>query len=152
MKYYLRGNKLSKIGLSLSMIGGILFFILTYIFATHFYLLWLFDERGLRGYLFFIFIYGGAIVGAILGFRDKNWQIGKNWHIESVKVGRILCFLVGISYPLFYFLASIFSSSFFESFLDGFYMSIPNLILIIGSITGMIEWQLELRKNKFAQE
>jgi membrane protease YdiL (CAAX protease family) len=130
------------------MIGGILFFILTYIFARHFYLLWLFDEGGLRGYLFFIFLYGGAIVGAILGFRDKNWQI------ESVKVGRILCFLVGISYPLFYFLASpsIFSSSFFESFLDEFYLSIPNLILFIGSITGMIEWELELRKNKFAQE
>ncbi len=46
-----------------------------YIFARHFYLLWLFDERGLLGYIFFIFIYGGAIVGAILGFMDKNMVI-----------------------------------------------------------------------------
>ena len=134
---------MSKIGLSMSMIGGILFFIIMYIFARHFYLLWLFDEGGLRAYLFMIFPYGGAIVGAILGFIDKNWQISKNWQIESLKVGRILCFLVGFIFPLFYFLVL---------FLNVSYHTIPMLILFIGGITSIIEWQLERRKNKFAQE
>ncbi len=145
---------MSKIGLSMSMIGGILFFILIYIFARHFYLLWSFDDGGLRTYLFFIVIYGGAIVGAILGFIDKNWQIGKNGKIESLKVGRIMCFLVGFFYPLFYILARLptFLIGSSESFLDAFYHTIPMLILFIGGITSIIEWQLELRKNKFAQE
>ncbi|KKK42293.1 hypothetical protein LCGC14_0543280 [marine sediment metagenome] len=115
-----------------------------YIFARHFYLLWLFDERGLLGYIFFIFIYGGAIVGAILGFMDKN-------------IGHYLCLLTGIIYPLwmlFYFLArpSTFLIGFFESFLDVFYHTIPMLLLFIGGISGMIEWRLGLRKNKLAQE
>jgi hypothetical protein len=38
------------------------------------------------------------------------------------------------------------------SFPDGFYITIPMFILFIGGITGIIEWRLELRKNKFAQE
>jgi len=129
------------------MIGGILFFILMYIFARHFYSMWSLGGDFVYGFLFFIFIYGGAIVGALLGFIDKNWKIGKNWKIESVKVGRILCFLVGFFYPLFYFLIS-----FSESFLDVFYHTIPLLIIFNGGITSIIEWQLELRKNKFAQE
>ena len=148
---------MSKIGLSVSMIGGILYFILMYIYARQYYLLWIYGMKGLLGFLFFIFIYGGAIVGALLGFIDNIWQIGKNWQMRLVKVGRIMCFLVGIIYPLlilYYFLAnpSIFLISFFESFLDGFYHTIPMLILFIGGITSIIEWQLELRKNKFAQE
>ncbi|HEC40572.1 hypothetical protein LCGC14_1320720 [marine sediment metagenome] len=121
-----------------------------YIFARHFYLLWAFDDGGLRGYLFFIFIYGGAIVGALLGFIDKSWQIGKNGKIESLKVGRIMYFLVGFFYPLFYFLAS--PSTLLISFSESFYRTIPTLILFIGGITSIIEWQLKLRKNKFAQE
>ena len=121
------------------MSGGTLFFILMYIFARHFYIMWLLGEEFLRGYLFFIFIYGGAIVGAILGFMDK-------------KIGHYLCLLTGISYPLwmlYNFLAnpSTFFIGFFESFLDGFYMTIPMLILFIGSISSMLEWRSELRKN-----
>ncbi len=108
-------------------------------------------------FFFFIFIYGGAIVGALLGFIDNIWQTGKNWQMRLVKVGRIMCFLVGIIYPLlilYYFLAypSIFLISFFKSFLDAFHHTIPMLILFIGGITSMIEWQLERRKIKYAQE
>ena len=148
---------MSKIGLSMSLIGGILFFILTYIFNRHFYVTWKLDIRLLLGYLFFLFIYGGAIVGAILGFIDNIWQIGKNWQMRLAKVGRILCFLVGIIYPLlilYYFLTnpSIFLISFFESFLDAFYHTIPMLILFIGDITSIIEWRLERIKNKKTQE
>jgi len=40
----------------------------------------------------------------------------------------------------------------FEDFVASFYINIPELLLSIGGITGMIEWQLERRKNKFAQE
>ena len=98
-------------------------------------------------FLFYLFINGGAIVGALLGFINKSWQIGKNWQIESLKVGRIMCFLVGFFYPLFHLLAS-----FSESFLDYFYINIPMLLLLIGGITSIIEWQLELRKTKFAQK
>ena len=129
---------MSKIGLSVSMIGGILFFILTYIFNRHFYLLWLYGMRGLLGYLFFIFPYCGAIVGALLGFIDNIWQIGKNWKIESLKVGRILCCLVGFIFSLFYFLVLFPNVS---------HHTIPMLILFIGGITSIIEWRLERREN-----
>jgi len=129
-------SKLSKIGLSLSMIGGILFFILTYFFARHFYLMWLLGEEALLGYLFYLFINGGAIVGAILGF------IGK-------RIGYYLCLLIGISFPLLglYLSGSYFFIYFFEGFIDAFYIYIPWSILFIGGITGFIEWRNELRKN-----
>ena len=135
---------MSKIGLSISMIGGILFFTLTYFFYRNYYSLWLLGEEALLLYLFYLFINGGAIVGALLGFVDK-------------KIGYYLCLLTGISFPLFllYFYLSnpsTFFIGFFESLIETFYISLPELILFIGGITGMIEWQLELRKNKFAQE
>lgn len=147
---------MSKIGLSISMIGGILFFTLTYFFSNY-YVMWKLDSKLLLAFLFFLFINGGAIVGALLGFIDKSWQIGKNWKIEAVKVGRILCFLVGFSLPLFFlpfYLAnpSTFFTGFFESLIEIFYISLPGLILLIGGITSIIELELELRKNKFAQE
>ena len=148
---------MSKIGLSLSMIGGILFFILMYIFARHFYSMWSLGGDFVYGFLFFIFIYGGAIVGALLGLIDKSWQIGKNWQIKSVKGGRILCFLVGFSLPLWLLIRYIgmkppFFPYLFEDFVALFYINIPELLLSIGGITSIIEWQLERRKNKFAQE
>ncbi len=118
------------------MIGGILFFILTYFFARHFYLMWLLGEEALLGYLFYLFINVGAIVGAILGF------IGK-------RIGYYLCFLIGISFPLLgvYLSGPYFFIYFFEGFIDGFYIYIPWSILFIGGITGFIEWRMELRKN-----
>ena len=130
-------SKLSKIGLSLSMIGGILFFILIYFFARHFYLMWLLGEEALLGYLFFLFINVGAIVGAILGF------IGK-------RIGYYLCLLIGISFPLFvlYFSGPYFFISLFEGLIGAFYIYIPWLIIFIGGITGFIELRMELRKNK----
>jgi len=129
------------------MIGGILFFILMYIFARHYYSMWSLGGSFVYGFLFYLFINGGAIVGALLGFINKSWQIGKNWQIESLEVGRIMCFLVGFFYPFIHLLLS-----FSESFLDYFYINIPMLLLLIGGITSIIEWQLELRKNKFAQK
>ena len=139
------------------MIGGILFFILNYIFARGYYVMWRFGSELLLAFLFFLFANGGAIVGALLGFIDKSWQIGKNWKIKLVKVGRILCFLTGFSLPLFLLIQyvgvkSLTFAAFFETFANIFYISLPGSLLFIGGITGMIEWQLERRKNKFAQE
>ncbi len=147
---------MSKIGLSISMSGGILFFILTYFFFRNYYYLWKLDVESVLFFSFFLLANGGAIVGAFLGFIDKSWQIDKNWQIESVKVGRILCFLAGISYPLFLLIfylgvQSLTFAEFFEDFIDLFFISIPELILFIGGISGVIEWRLELRKNNFAQ-
>ena len=119
--------------------------------------MWKLDSKLLLAFLFYLFVNGGAIVGGLLGFIDSIWQIGKNWKIESLKVGSILCFLAGISYPLFLLILylprlPLLFVDYFESFLDIFYISIPMLILFIGGITSIIEWQLELRKNKYAQE
>ncbi|KKN41385.1 hypothetical protein LCGC14_0723810 [marine sediment metagenome] len=148
---------MSKIGLSVSMIGGILFFILTYIFARWYYSLWKLDTESVLMFYFFLLANGGAIVGALLGFLNKSWQLGKNRKIESVKVGRILCFLAGFSLPLWLLIRYVgmkppFFPYIFEDFFAIFYINIPELLLSIGGITGMIEWQLERRKNKFAQE
>ncbi|KKM04330.1 hypothetical protein LCGC14_1765350 [marine sediment metagenome] len=41
---------------------------------------------------------------------------------------------------------------YFKYFLDSFYINIPELLLFIGGITSMIEWKLELRKNKYVQD
>jgi len=148
---------LSKIGLIISMIGGILFFILTYIFARHFYVMWKLDNGFLLFFLFILFINGGAIVGGLLGFIDIIWQIGKNWKWRLVNGGRILCFLAGISFPLYLlynFLPnpSTFFIGFFESLIENFYISLPELIILIGGITSILEWGLERRKSKSAQE
>jgi len=131
-------SKLSKIGLSLSMIGGILFFTLTYFFARHYYFMWSLGGDFELVFLFYLFINVGAIVGAILGF------IGK-------RIGYYLCFLIGISFPLlgFYLSGPYFFIYFFEGFIDAFYIYIPWSILFIGGITGIIEWRLELRKMFF---
>ena len=139
------------------MIGGILFFILMYFFAGWYYSLWNLDVESVLIFYFFLLANGGAIVGALLGFIDKSWQIGKNWKIESVKVGRILCFLVGFSLPLFLLINFVGAKSLtfalvFEALIDIFYISLPELILFIGGITSILEWGLERRKNKFAQE
>jgi len=63
---------MTKIGLSLSMIGGILFFTLTYFFARHYYFMWSLGGDFVLGFLFYLFINVGAIVGAILGFIGKK--------------------------------------------------------------------------------
>jgi len=141
---------LSKIGLSISMSGGILFFILTYFFFRNYYSLWKLDLESVLFFYFFLLANGGAIVGAFLGFIDKSGQI------ELVKVGLILCILAGLSYPLFLLIfyvgvQSLTFAEFFEDFIDLFFISIPELILFIGGIIGVIEWRLELRQNNFAQ-
>ncbi|MHA2128150.1 MAG: hypothetical protein ACXACO_05790 [Promethearchaeota archaeon] len=145
---------MSKVGLSLSMIGGILFFILMYTFARYYYSMWKLDLESVLFFYFFLLANGGAIVGAILGFIDKSWL-----KLKLLKIGRILCFLAGLSYPLFllifYVLYNPFPltfAKFWEDFINRFFIDIPELILFIGGITGIIEWRLELRKNKFAQE
>ncbi len=147
---------MSKIGFGLSLIGGILFFALTYFFARSYYSMWSLGGSFVYGFLFYLFVNGGAIIGALIGFINKSWNINKNWQIESVKVGRILCFLAGISFPMlwsyFYGNPYYFLYSFFEGFIDAFYITIPMLILFIGSITNIIEWRLGLRKNNFAQK
>ena len=148
---------MSKIGLSISMIGGILFFILMYFFARWYYSLWKLDMESVLFFYFFLLANLGAIVGALLGLIDKSWQIGKNWQIKSVKIGRIMCFLVGFSLPLWLLIRYIgmkppFFPYLFEDFVALFYINIPELLLSIGGITSIIEWQLERRKNKFAQE
>ncbi|KKK53168.1 hypothetical protein LCGC14_3097490 [marine sediment metagenome] len=61
---------MSKIGLSIGIIGGILFFILNYIFARSYYVMWRFGSELLLASLFFLFANGGAIVG-------KYVKIGK---------------------------------------------------------------------------
>jgi len=68
-----------------------------------------------------------------------------------------LCFFVGFSLPLWLLIRYVgmkppFFPYIFEDFVASFYINIPELLLSIGGITGMIEWQLERRKNKFAQE
>ncbi len=73
------------------------------------------------------------------------------------KIGHYLCLLTGINFPLlllYFYLTnpSTFFIGFFESFIETFYFSLPELILFIGGITSIIEWQLELRKNKFVQK
>jgi hypothetical protein len=132
------------------MSGGTLFFILSYFFFRNYNFLRKLDVGSVLFLSFFLLANGGAIVGAILGFIDKNWQVNKNWQIDSVKVGRILCFLAGFSYPLFLSVIYIGAKSltfamFFKDFIDFFYINIPELLLFIGGITGMIEWRLELK-------
>ena len=139
------------------MSGGTLFFILSYFFFRNYNFLWKLDVGSVLFLSFFLLANGGAIIGALLGFIDKSWQVNKNWQIDSVKVGRILCFLAGFSYPLFLSVIYIGTKSltfamFFKDFIDFFYINIPELLLFIGGITSMIEWGLGLRKNKFAQE
>ena len=128
---------MSKIGLSLSMIGGILFFILSFIFWQFYFSMWKLGAELQLVFLFFLFINVGAIVGAILGF------IGK-------RIGYYLCLLIGISFPLFllYFSRQYFFISLFEVLIGGFYIYIPWLIIFIGGITGFIELRMEFRKNK----
>ena len=140
-------SKLSKIGLSLSMIGGILFFILSSLFWQYYFSMWKLGAELQLAFLFFLIVNGGAILGALLGFIGKSWQ-----KLELVKIGCILCLLVGISYPLwllYNFLAtpSTFFIGFFDSLIDTFYIYIPWSILFIGGITGFMEWRMELRKN-----
>lgn len=67
---------MSKIGLSVSTIGGILFFILIYFFARGYYSLWNLDVESVLFFYFFLLANGGAIVGALFGFIGKDWQIG----------------------------------------------------------------------------
>jgi hypothetical protein len=139
------------------MIGGILFFILMYFFARWYYSLWNLDMESMLFFYFFLLANGGAIVGALLGFIDKSWQIGKNRQIKSVRVGRIMCFFVGFSLPLFLLIQlggakSLTFAEFFEVFVNIFYISLPDSLLLIGGITSIIELELGLRKNKFAQE
>lgn len=127
-----------KIGLSLSMIGGTLFFILIYIFFKHYYSMWQLQEELLILFLFFLFINVGAITGAFLGFFDK-------------RIGIYLCFIAGIIYPLlcfYYFLLSpsTFFIGFFESLIESFYISIPMLLLFTGGSISFIKMQLELKK------
>ncbi len=102
--------------------------------------MWSLGEEGLLISLFYLLINVGAIVGAILGF------IGK-------KIGYYLCLLIGISFPLLglYLSGPYFLISFFEGFIDAFYIYIPWSILFIGGITGFIEWRMEVRKNKFVE-
>ncbi len=144
---------MSKIGLSVSMIGGILFFILMYFFARWYYSLLKFDMvESVLFFYFFLLANGGAIVGALLGFIDKSWQIGKNRQIKSVRVGRIMCFFVGFSFPLWLLIRNLgvkppLFPYFFEDFARLFYINIPELILFIGGFTSIIELELELRKN-----
>ena len=131
---------MTKIGFSLSMIGGILFFTLTYFFARHYYLMWSLGGDFVLGFLFYLFINAGAIIGAILGI------IGK-------KFGYYLCLLIGISFPLvgLYLSGPYFFIYFFKGLIDGFYIYIPWSILFIGGITGFIELRMELRKNNQPQ-
>ncbi len=143
---------MSKIGLSISMIGGILFFILMYFFARWYYYLLKFDMESVLFFYFFLLTNGGAIVGALLGFIDKSWQIGQNRQIKSVRAGRIMCFFVGFSLPLFLLISflgakSLTFAEFFEVLIEIFYISLPELLLFIGGITSIIELELELRKN-----
>ncbi len=140
-------SELSRIGLILSMIGGILYFTLTYFFARHYYSIWKYGEKGVLVFLFYLFINGGAIIGGFLGFIGKSWQ-----KLELVKIGCILCLLVGIGYPLwllYNFLAnpSTFFIGFFEALIGTFYISLPMMLLFIGGITNIIEWRFELRKS-----
>ncbi len=133
------------------MIGGILFFILMYFFARWYYSLWNWDVESVLFFYFFLFPNGGAIVGALLGFIDKSWQIGKNRQIRLVRVGRILCSLLGFSFPLWLLILNVTNPSsfigFFVSFVSLFYINIPELILFIGGITSLVELELDLRKN-----
>ena len=143
---------MSKIGLSISMIGGILFFILMYFFARWYYYLLKFDMESVLFFYFFLLTNGGAIVGALLGFIDKSWQIGQNRQIKSVRAGRIMCFFVGFSLPLFLLIQlggakSLTFAEFFEFLIEIFYISLPELLLFIGGIISIIELELELRKN-----
>jgi hypothetical protein len=126
------------------MIGGILFFILMYFFARWYYSLWNLDMESMLFFYFFLLANGGAIVGALLGFIDKSWQIGKNRQIKSVRVGRIMCFFVGFSLPLFLLIQlggakSLTFAEFFEVFVNIFYISLPDSLLLIGGITSIIE-------------
>ncbi len=125
---------MTKIGLSLSMIGGILFFILTYFFARYYYFALTVGEEGVLLFLFFLFIHVGAIVGAILGFVNK-------------KIGYYLCLLIGIGLPLFVLFISgpYFISSLLFTLTSVLY--IPWWIIFIGSITGFIELRMERRKK-----
>ena len=127
--------KLPKIGLSLSMSGGILFFILSYFFSG-FYSAWSLGGKFQLAFLLYILVFGGAIVGAILGFLGK-------------KFGYYLCVLTGISFPLleWYLSGPYFFSTFFEGLINAFYLYFPWSLLFIGGITGFIEWRIELRKN-----
>ncbi|HDZ17686.1 MAG TPA: hypothetical protein ENH75_05315 [archaeon] len=126
-----------KIGLILSMIGGILFFVLSYFFSG-FYSAWALGGKFRLGFLLYLLVFGGAIVGAILGFLGK-------------RIGYYLCVLTGISFPLLglYLSGPYFFSTFFEGFIDAFYLYFPWSLLFIGGITGFIEWRMELRKNNF---
>lgn len=153
----LRGGKLSKIGLSLSMIGGILFFILMYFCTTSYYVMWKLDSKLLLVFLFFLLANGGAIVGALLGFIDNIWQIGNNWQMKLRKAGRTLCFFVGFSYPLWLLISyggmrPPFFPFLFEEFIRNLDFNIPELLIFIGGIISIIELELELRKNKYDQQ
>jgi len=73
--------------------------------------------------------------------------------MRLVKVGRIMCFLVGISFPLlllYFYLPSLTFEVLFKDLIETFYISLPELLLFVGGITSITEWQLELRKIKFA--
>lgn len=101
--------------------------------------MWKFGGEGVLGFLFYLFINVGAIVGAILGF------IG-------IRIGTYLCLLAGISFPLFLLYMylpnpSTFFVDFFKSLLESFYISLPMLLLFIGGIISFIELQLEFRRN-----
>ena len=126
---------MTKIGLSLSMIGGILFFPLTYFFAKYFYFSLTVGEEGVLFFLFFLLIHVGAIFGAVLGFINK-------------KIGYYLCLLIGIGFPLFLLLFSgpYFFSSLLFTLTSALY--IPWWIIFVGGITSIIELRMELRKNK----
>jgi len=128
-------NTLLKIGLILSLTGGFLFFILSYFFSG-FYSMWALGGKFQLAFLFYLLVFGGAIVGAILGFLGKGF-------------GYYLCLLTGISFLLMgvYVTGLYFFSTFFESFISAFYLYFPWSILFIGGITGFIEWGLEFRKN-----
>lgn len=107
-------------------------------------------------FYFFLLANGGAIVGALLGFIDKSWQIGKNRQIKLVRIGRILCSLLGFSFPLWLLILNVMNPSsfigFFESFVSLFYINIPELILFIDGITSIIGLELELRKQNVSRD
>jgi len=126
--------KLSKIGLSLSMSGGILFFILTLFFGNY-YIYWLMGYEFLLNFLFFLLINVGAIIGAILGLLGK-------------RIGYYICLIAGISYPIFGLIETgpYFFILFFDYFIALFYISVPILVIFIGGIVAFIEWRIELKK------
>ena len=139
---------MSRVGLTICIICGIQFFGLTLMLDPDFFIVWVY--RYVDGFsepiyifiskkLLYFFTFGGAIVGAILGFLGK-------------KSGYYLCFLSGFHiwylppyYPYGILGQPIHLITYFEAIFRTLH---PFLIVSIGGIVSIIELRIQSEKKK----